>query len=135
MRKKLTEEEKGNRRLARAKRYREEHPGYNVKHISKYQNSRKRFLKSVKMKTGCVDCGYKDDGRQLHFDHVIGKKLYNIERWWSLPEDKLMEELDKCEVRCRWCHVIRHRKVRMMEKQAKEYEEFKKELQSQMELS
>ena len=54
----------------------------------------------------CVDCGEKDI-LVLEFDHKNRtEKRYNISKMlmWKLPLEKLVEEIDKCEVRCANCH-------------------------------
>ena len=55
----------------------------------------------------CVDCG-NSDIRVLEFDHVRGQKLGNVShavhQTWS--EEKLLNEIAKCEVRCCNCHRI-----------------------------
>jgi hypothetical protein len=63
----------------------------------------------------CVDCG-NSDIRVLEFDHVRGIKLGNVShgvhRTWSVR--KLMDEINKCEIRCCNCHriaTIERRKV------------------------
>lgn len=54
----------------------------------------------------CVDCGIADP-MVLTFDHVRGKKLWNIsdvaKRSFGL--EKIFEEIAKCEVRCFNCHM------------------------------
>ena len=58
----------------------------------------------------CVDCGY-SDLRALEFYHTRQNKLFEISlgilSGVSLPV--LIEEIQKCEVRCANCHRIRHR--------------------------
>lgn len=57
----------------------------------------------------CVDCGERDPV-VLHFDHVRGKKSYNISvavnaakmRWSTI-----LKEIEKCEIRCANCHMRR----------------------------
>lgn len=55
----------------------------------------------------CVDCG-NSDKRVLEFDHVKGTKVgpisQAIRNAWHI--DKLIAEIDKCEVRCCNCHRI-----------------------------
>lgn len=56
----------------------------------------------------CTDCG-ESDIRVLEFDHVRGNKEFEIA---TAPhnvysEQRLKEEIDKCEVRCRTCHKLR----------------------------
>ncbi|QNL30514.1 HNH endonuclease [Gordonia phage SpeedDemon] len=54
----------------------------------------------------CVDCGMRDL-RCLDFDHVRGVKEGNIARMLpSVKLDRLMAEIEKCEVRCANCHRI-----------------------------
>ena len=55
----------------------------------------------------CVDCGF-SDFRGLQFDHVSGKKEDHIARAATLgwSDEKIFEEIKKCEVRCARCHQI-----------------------------
>ena len=66
--------------------------------------SRKRFLEAVKS-SGCVDCSTVEGLRE--FDHV-GPKLFDISNAVNRSWAVLVEELSRCEVRCRTCHVRRH---------------------------
>lgn len=66
--------------------------------------SRRRFLEAVKT-CGCVDCATSDG--LLEFDHV-GSKLFDISNAVNRSWPSLVEELARCEVRCRTCHVRRH---------------------------
>ncbi len=53
----------------------------------------------------CVDCG-ENDPIVLEFDHVRGKKSYNVSAmgWSVLSWASLLREIAKCEVRCANCH-------------------------------
>lgn len=55
----------------------------------------------------CVDCG-NDDVRVLEFDH-IDKKSVEVARLLSCYNDwdRILEEIEKCEVRCANCHKIK----------------------------
>jgi len=55
----------------------------------------------------CVDCG-NTDIRVLQFDHkeLIGNKAHRIGHFKG-SINKLREEINKCEVRCANCHMIR----------------------------
>jgi hypothetical protein len=63
----------------------------------------------VKLKRGCIDCGYKENPFVLDFDHRPGeKKLFTIggpafsnKSWASIEL-----EIAKCDVRCANCHRI-----------------------------
>jgi hypothetical protein len=68
--------------------------------------SRYRFLDSVKITCGCIDCGYDKCAAALEFDHPPGSvKLGNVgdlarEASWQ----RLLAEMEKCEVVCANCH-------------------------------
>ncbi len=59
---------------------------------------------------GCVDCGEKDP-IVLEFDHIdpatkeatISKMVRHLTQRW----DKILEEINKCEIRCANCHKRR----------------------------
>lgn len=68
----------------------------------------KALIKEHLLKNPCIDCG-NPDLRVLEFDHVRGKKKYNVadlHRHGSVAI--LQKEIAKCEVRCANCHRIRH---------------------------
>ena len=75
---------------------------------NKSQKKKNRhFVKWVKSRSCCVDCG-EDNPLVLDFDHVVGKKVMNISDMsrTSYSRESIMEEMDKCEVRCSNCHRI-----------------------------
>ena len=57
---------------------------------------------------GCVDCGYKDRPEALQFDHVRGEKECNVGLLKMGDWDRLLAEIEKCDVRCSVCHAKRH---------------------------
>ena len=63
------------------------------------------FLRSYKMKLGCIDCNYASHHAALQFDHVRGEKLKNVCHCKSIESAKL--EIEKCDVVCANCHHIR----------------------------
>ncbi len=63
-----------------------------------------REIKSGK----CADCGLKKETAKMHFDHVRGRKRFNISKWHKLVGLKgLHKELAKCELVCAACHADR----------------------------
>lgn len=56
----------------------------------------------------CVDCGF-DKAPALQFDHVRGTKTMAISRMLGrgLCWETILNEIDKCEVRCANCHSIK----------------------------
>lgn len=66
------------------------------------------WIDGIKLKSGCVDCGYKKYSEALDFDHLRDKKcdiagMCN----WRLPKESILKEMQKCEIVCANCH--RHR--------------------------
>lgn len=70
---------------------------------------RQRWLNEIKLKAGCVDCGYKAHPAALDFDHRDPKlKKMEISRCaGTANKNTLMAEISKCDVRCANCHRIR----------------------------
>lgn len=96
---------------ARSRRYHAEHleehrKAIKVRQARVKQESRK-FIFDFLRTHPCVDCGIADV-RVLEFDHVSGTKVKGVGSMisfgYSLP--KIEEEIAKCEVRCRNCHII-----------------------------
>jgi len=82
-----TEQERLNRKAAHAK---ERNQRLMFEHLSAHT---------------CVDCG-EADIMVLEFDHVRGEKLFNLTDGVrnGTSKKRLLEEIDKCEVRCCNCH-------------------------------
>lgn len=50
----------------------------------------------------CVECSSMD---RLEFDHIDPKtKEFSIGKLWSLSQDKIDKELQKCQLLCKGCH-------------------------------
>jgi hypothetical protein len=64
----------------------------------------KRFLTSVKLTCGCIDCGYRENVATLQFDHTRDK-LQKVGQMITMK--RAVAELEKCEVRCANCHAIK----------------------------
>lgn len=80
---------------------------YNNAWTRKRQQRIRERLSVIKMESGCVDCGYRDNPDALEWDHVIprngGPTVGTIVgRGWAAVE----REIAKCEVRCANCHAI-----------------------------
>jgi len=93
------------------KLYRSRHPErYRLAQHRNGQNQwakRQSALATLKLDSGCVDCGYAENPDALQFDHVRGDKVRSISQMVLSAWDKLFAELEKCEVRCANCHAIR----------------------------
>jgi hypothetical protein len=68
-----------------------------------------RIIQQYKMSAGCADCGFAQHPMALEFDHRPGtEKLFNVgEQIGNKSMDTLWAEIDKCDVVCANCHVIR----------------------------
>src|SRR4051794_8192832 len=51
----------------------------------------------------CIDCG-ETDIIVLEFDHVRGVKKFNVCSRIQVSWDALLDEINKCEIRCANCH-------------------------------
>lgn len=77
-------------------------------YMAKRYAERRKFLDSIKLEQGCVDCGYKEHPSALQFDHIDPfKKKFKIGSNHSRSLESLLDEIKKCVVRCANCHVIR----------------------------
>ncbi len=70
--------------------------------------SNRQVINRIKTERGCVDCGYAENADALQFDHVRGQKDFNVSEgvMKSLGLTRILEEVEKCEVRCGNCHLI-----------------------------
>jgi hypothetical protein len=63
------------------------------------------LLRDIKMKSGCVICGYKEHWAALDFHHRDPTtKSFNISENKTIGKNILMEEVSKCDVVCVNCH-------------------------------
>jgi hypothetical protein len=96
---------------------REAHKRYYLKNKALYKdkNSRRRkelidFVISLKQKP-CMDCGVQYPHYVMDFDHRDRKtKLTTINRmvnYHSFSQEKILEEMAKCDLVCANCHRIR----------------------------
>ena len=69
----------------------------------------KEYVRSVKEKHSCADCGIKYHYSQMDFDHIDGKKKHNLARYANsaVSLKTIKEEIKKCEVVCANCHRYR----------------------------
>lgn len=57
----------------------------------------------------CADCGHQFPLPAMEFDHIRGKKRFNLSQAIAKTTscEVVQEEIDKCEVICANCHAIR----------------------------
>lgn len=72
------------------------------------KNERAKFIRNYFLNHPCVDCGISNPV-VLEFDHKNSeKKEFNVGSiLYSSSMTKIMNEINKCEVRCSNCHRIK----------------------------
>lgn len=87
-----------------------------AKHISnntRYNSDRRKKIKKLigdlKIGQGCMDCGYNAHPEALEFDHISDNKLFSVSHAirMGFGLEKIMLEIDKCELVCANCHRVR----------------------------
>lgn len=72
-----------------------------------YQIALRDYVLAAKARP-CMDCGVSYPSHVLQFDHVRGKKLFNLSSSWMTKSLRLIrEEIEKCEIVCANCHSER----------------------------
>ena len=81
---------------------------YRQTYLDRFKRRRdecRNFLNEIKSQP-CADCGVQYPPYVMDFDHVYGEKAFNIATARRLS-DKLLSEVEKCEVVCANCHRVR----------------------------
>lgn len=75
----------------------------------KYQEEIRKWFEVYTREICCVDC-YKSHRAILDFHHKYQNKdnKYISDLLYSSTKDKILKEINKCEVLCANCHRIRH---------------------------
>jgi hypothetical protein len=69
---------------------------------------RKRMLDLLKLERGCYDCGNRSlPPEALEWDHVRGKKLFNLGGSKTRKLNAIFDEIAKCDCVCANCHRAR----------------------------
>ena len=72
-----------------------------------YRDRKRKFIDSFKNKP-CADCGVKYPPYVMDFDHLGNKEFSLYEAiGHNFSEEKILAEINKCEVVCANCHRIR----------------------------
>ncbi len=76
--------------------------------VRNHYNSRRAWLDSIKISSGCIDCGYNGYPEVLDFDHVRGTKEFSIGSLvHSRTKEDTLREITKCDIVCANCHRLR----------------------------
>ena len=72
-----------------------------------YHIKKRKWLDDIKVKSGCMACGYKEHPSALVFHHRNPKeKEFNLYSKNKTPE--VLEEIKKCIILCANCHRLLH---------------------------
>ena len=84
-----------------------------------------RLSQLIKLHSGCIDCGYNEHAVALQFDHIGDDKKMNVSDMIRSDYSwiTILQEIDKCEVRCANCHAVmtRDRKLEATRQYREEY--------------
>lgn len=72
----------------------------------RYTERNRAFVLKYLRSHPCVDCGESEVG-VLEFDHVAGKAIEVSRLVRNASLDRLIDEIQKCQVRCANCHMRR----------------------------
>jgi hypothetical protein len=76
--------------------------------IAKQKAALAKYIRELKEKSPCGDCGKFYPYYVMDFDHVRGQKQKNVmELIPTLSKKKIDEEIAKCEIVCSNCHRVR----------------------------
>ena len=85
--------------------------------IAKQKAYLAQYLRDLKTKTACIDCGINYPYYVMDFDHVRGVKQANVmELVSTLSKKRIDLEIAKCEIVCSNCHRIRTHMRKMAKK-------------------
>ena len=66
------------------------------------------WINALKSSLGCKDCGYNQNPLVLQFDHLRDKvEAVSVLVSNQAPKTSILKEIEKCEVVCANCHMIR----------------------------
>lgn len=67
----------------------------------------RRELMFERLGRACISCGSTDE---LEADHIdASTKSFPVAKLWSVSLVRFIEEIDKCQILCRPCHITKSR--------------------------
>ena len=78
----------------------------NRKFGAKRYAKRRVWVDEIKLRQGCIDCGYRKHPAALQFDHIDPTTkgfviCSSLSRCWK----SILGEIEKCVIRCANCHA------------------------------
>jgi len=80
------------------------HRSKRIKQMVDRTRARKAYLHSLKHMKPCADCRVKHPHYVMDYDHVRGKKKFELARACGRSNKAVLEELAKCDLVCSNCH-------------------------------
>jgi hypothetical protein len=108
-------------KIASAKRYRN-HKEYYMTKKKEYIKKRQAFANELKLQRGCKICGGKERLEFHHRDQMDKKANISDLIYYQKNQKEFLEELDKCEVICKPCHIATHKKEGRLKRRKKTQE-------------
>ena len=101
------DDESKSRKLARDRKYYSDNKESESKRLSIRREKIKKFIVDIKS-VPCMDCGQSYPSYVMDFDHR-GDKSFTIAKGISnnYSIERLLEEINKCDIVCSNCHRIR----------------------------
>lgn len=89
-------------------RYREAHPERVKESGRRRLKERQEAMRALKESSPCTDCGEFYPFCVMEFDHVEGVKVSKLATWAvNNGRQRVLEEIEKCELVCSNCHMER----------------------------
>jgi|SRR5271165_499867 len=89
-------------------------PDSRREYMAKRYADRRALIDGIKLDRGCVDCGYREHACALDFDHRDpATKLFTVAEGSHWKLNRLLSEIEKCDVRCRNCHAVRTKEQKL----------------------
>jgi hypothetical protein len=91
----------------RAKRYAKRNPDKIKFRRDRVSMRNTLFLYNLKKDIPCKDCGQIFHPVCMDFDHVRGEKIKGVGLMKNLKRERMLKEIEKCELVCANCHRVR----------------------------
>jgi len=87
----------------------DEYRAYMAEYMRKRYQRNVEIVRKLKVERGCADCGYNAHHAGLEFDHrEPGRKdRETVAALMGKGINRIMAEIDKCDVVCGTCHNVR----------------------------